>query len=70
MSTIKEDQEHRPPEQSCSSAEKLKELNAICQKCMAQAAKRFETISAKDCMYCPTGAQIHSLDDKSWDKVD
>lgn len=70
MLTSKEKQEHRLPEQTPSPDEQLKELNAICQRCMAQKAKHFESISGKDCMYCPTGIKIHSLDAKSWNKVD
>lgn len=70
MLTSKEKQTQHLPKQNPTLDERLKELNAICQKCMAQKAKHFEQISGKDCMYCPTGIQIHSLDSKSWDKVD
>lgn len=70
MLSSKEDHKNRSPEQSPSPDERLNELNAICQKCMTEKAKRFEMLSGKDCMYCPTGIEIHSLDSRSWDKVD
>ena len=51
--------------------ERLKELNARCMKCQADAAKRFETINPKSCLsFCEIGREIHKLEDPKWDQQD
>lgn len=51
--------------------ERLKELNAKCQKCMEDAEKRFETINPQSCLnFCKVGQEIHKLDDPNWDNQD
>ena len=49
------------------------ELNRECAKCMAEAAKNFETIDPVYCATCPVGREIHQLEvdsGSSWNKVD
>lgn len=52
--------------------EKLKELNKKCIKCRNDSIKDgFKIPNPKSCLsFCPTGREIHKLENPEWDKQD
>ena len=51
---------------------RLKELNQKCIKCREDSIKQgFEPANPKSCILCcPTGIEIHKLDNPKWDDQD
>ena len=52
--------------------ERLKKLNQKCMKCREDSVKDgFAPPNPKSCLsICPTGREIHKLEDPEWDKQD
>ena len=52
--------------------ERLKELNRKCMKCREESINEgFAPPNPKSCLsFCPTGREIHKLEDPEWDKQD
>lgn len=54
--------------------DRLEELNKECEKCLADATKRFESVDRIKCAeFCPIGRKIHELEVNSsskWNDVD
>ena len=52
--------------------ERLKELNSKCMKCREDSIRKgFNPPNPKSCLnICPTGREIHSLENPDWDKQD
>lgn len=51
---------------------RLNELNQKCLKCIEDLIKRgYNSTNPKSCLsFCPTGQEIHKLDDPKWDAQD
>lgn len=51
---------------------RLEELNKKCMECREKSRKEgFEPPNPKSCLsFCPTGREIHKLEDPKWDEQD